>query len=80
MRWFNSGSSMLLWMLSNPPSPIVEFSVQFLQQVESSKGHRGGKPFVMENICDEVHEGGGRSGGWTMVMIGLVLNLHPRLD
>jgi hypothetical protein len=47
-----------------------EASLQSLQQIESSKGHGGGKPRAMESVRDEVREGGGRDGGrrwWWLV-------------
>ena len=40
-----------------------ESSLQSMQQVESSKGHGGGRLHVMESVCNEVHKGEGRSGG-----------------
>jgi hypothetical protein len=47
----------------NNKSRDNESSLQSMQQVESSKGHGGGKLYVMESVCNEVHKGGGRSGG-----------------
>ena len=41
--------------------------LQSLQKVESSKGHGGRKPRVMECVADEMCEGGRGRGWWWLV-------------